>query len=201
MTAHRERQRSHGLAHYLVLGLSAGMLAVVVGLAVAVIGLPAIVGGTALTVLTQSMEPKLPPGTLVVVRPVATDAIRIGDVLTYQIASGKPEVVSHRVIAIARSTSGETTFTTQGDNNDAPDANPVTVAQVKGTVWYSVPWIGYLNTLVGGADKGWLVPVIAVALFLYAGWMFASGIASRRRRTRRASGRRNRHALGLDPTD
>lgn len=197
MTARRERQKSNGIVHYLVLGLSAGMLAVIVGLAIAVIGLPAIAGGTALTVLTQSMEPRLPPGTLVIVHPVATDAIRIGDVLTYQIASGRPEVVSHRIIAIARSTSGETTFTTQGDNNDEPDANPVTVAQVKGVVWYSVPWIGYLNSLVGGADKGWLVPVIAVSLFLYAGWMFASGIASRRRKGRR----RSRHAVGFDPID
>jgi signal peptidase len=181
-------------------GLSAGLLGLIVLLGLAVVGIPAIVGATPLTVLTQSMIPTYPPGTLVIVRPTATQDIRIGDAMTYQIESGRPEVVTHRVIAIERTTNGSTTFTTQGDNNSAPDPKPVTTAQVKGTVWYAVPYIGYVNSTIGGADKGWLIPVIAVALFLYAGWMFASGLSARSRKRRRER-RRRASAVAIEPMD
>ncbi|CAN5333330.1 hypothetical protein BH11ACT2_BH11ACT2_14850 [soil metagenome] len=179
------RSTRRGILYWISVGLSAGLLGLIVLLGIAVIGIPALSGATALTVLTQSMEPTYPPGTLVIVRPIATRDIRIGDAVTYQIESGKPEVVTHRVVAIATTTKGVTTLTTKGDNNDLPDPRPVTAAQVKGTVWYAVPYIGYVNSAIGGANKGWIVPVVAVALFLYAGWMFAGGLAARRRRRRR----------------
>jgi signal peptidase len=57
--------------------------------------------------------------------------------------------------------------------------------QVVGKLWYSIPWIGYVNNLVGH-HRAWLVPVVAVALFLYAGFMVASGVTSliKKRRAR-----------------
>lgn len=185
MSARRVKTKPKGVLYYLGTGLSAGLLGLVLLLGLAVIVLPAITGSTPLTVLTQSMEPTYPPGTLVIVKPIEPADIRIGDAVTYQIESGKPAVVTHRVMSISTTSTGGTSFITQGDNNDAPDANPVLPEQVRGTVWYSVPYIGHLNTLIGGADKSWIVPIVAVALFLYAGWMFASGFAARRRRSRR----------------
>ena len=46
--------------------------------------------------LTSSMEPGLPPGTLVIVKPIDPVDVRIGTVITYQLESGKPTVVTHR---------------------------------------------------------------------------------------------------------
>lgn len=181
--------KEHGLWHYLGLGVGGGLLALVVALAMAVIVVPAVVGATPLTVLTSSMEPTLPPGTLVVIKPATVDEIKVGDVLTYQIRSGDPAVVSHRVVSRTVSTNGTTTFMTKGDNNDVADANPVTPSQIKGTVWYSIPWLGYLNSAISGESRAWLIPLIAGALFLYAGYMAASGIAGaiKRRRSRAAA--------------
>ena len=55
----------------------------VLGLAVAVVGaavlVPRLTGSTPMTVLTGSMAPSYPPGTLVVVRPGPADDIAIGD--------------------------------------------------------------------------------------------------------------------------
>lgn len=133
-----------------------------------------------LTVLTKSMEPTLPPGTLVIVRPTDPANISIGDVITYQIAPGKAEYITHRVIAISRSTGGELSFTTKGDNNGVADENAILPEQIQGTVWYSVPWIGYLNNAVGGGGKTWLVIGLAVLLFAYAGWQFIGGLFDRK---------------------
>ncbi|WP_167041688.1 signal peptidase I [Salinibacterium sp. ZJ454] len=171
------KQKPHGILYYLGLGLSGGLFMLVLALAAAVIVVPAATGSVPLTVLTSSMEPTLPPGTLIVVRPVETGDIRIGDAITYQIESGKPAVVTHRVISISSSSDGSKTFTTQGDNNGAPDAEPVVSEQVRGKVWYSVPWIGYVNQAVNGENRSWIIPTIAGALFLYAGYMMASAVA------------------------
>jgi signal peptidase I len=189
-----------GFWHYLGLGLSAGLLALVAGLAALVIVIPAVMHGVPLTVLTRSMEPTLPPGTLVVVGPTRVADIAVGNVLTYQIRPGDPAVVSHRVISRSVSTNGSTTFITKGDNNAVPDEKPVTTAQIRGAVWYSVPLLGYVNNMVNGPDRGWVVPSVAIALFAYAGYMVLSAVLSiwRKRRASRASARGRRRSLSAN---
>ncbi|WP_291056967.1 signal peptidase I [Herbiconiux sp.] len=182
-TASADGEKS--LAHYLGVAVSAAVLLLVLALAVVTVVLPALVGGRPLTVLTQSMEPGLPPGTLVVVRPVPVQDIRIGDVLTYQIESGEPGVISHRVIEKTMSSNGSILFVTKGDNNDLADENPVQEVQVVGTLWYSVPLLGWVNTAVNGEARSVIVPVAVAALFGYAGWMVLSTVLDSRRKRRR----------------
>ena len=191
MSGRRIEKPARGFLYYLGLGLSAGVLAFVVLIGVLVIAIPAFTGSTPMTVLTQSMIPTYPPGTLIIVKPIDVDQIRIGDAVTYQLESGKPEVVTHRVTSIQSSSSGETNFITKGDNNALPDEKPVRPVQIKGTVWYSIPWIGYVNNLIGGDARAILVPILGIGLLLYAGYAFASGIvgaARKRRRGRQSDG-------------
>ncbi|WP_156794859.1 signal peptidase I [Curtobacterium sp. BH-2-1-1] len=174
------------VVHALALGLSTGLLVIVAGLAVVLIVVPKATGSTPLTVLTQSMDPTLPPGTLLVVRPTPVEDIRIGDVVTYQITSGQPAVISHRVVSVASSSDGSRTFTLKGDNNALADPEPVMAAQVRGVVWYSLPDIGLVNQLVNGS-RSWLVPAIAGVLLAYGAVMVTIGTVSAVRR-RRAAG-------------
>lgn len=195
----KNTDKPRGLLYYLGVGLSAGLLAFVLLLGVLVIVVPAATGSTPMTVLTNSMVPNYPPGTLIIVQPIDAQDIRLGDAITYQIESGRPEVVTHRVIAISNSSDGAVNFTTQGDNNGSADPAPVQPVQIKGKVWYSVPWIGYVNTLVNGTNRGWIVPVLATGLFLYAGYMVASGIASAAKKRRLARERAAQEELaGFD---
>ncbi|MBM7474662.1 signal peptidase I [Curtobacterium herbarum] len=178
-------------------GLSTGLVLLVAALAVVLIVVPKATGSMPLTVLTQSMEPTLPPGTLVVVRPVATDQIEVGDVVTYQITSGQAAVVTHRVIAVSSSSDGGRTFTTKGDNNAVADSRPVLPAQIRGTVWYSLPALGTVDQFVNGS-RSWLIPSAAVLLLGYAAVMITVGSVStvRRRRAARAAPAGSRRAAG-----
>jgi signal peptidase len=178
----RARRRGRGIGHYTAAGLGAGALALAVGLALLVVVVPAAAGGQALTVLTNSMSPAFPPGTLVVIRPTPVSEIEVGDVLTYQIASGDASVVSHRVVARSTTLEGETTFTTRGDNNDVDDLSAVMPEQVRGTVWYSIPMLGWVNTALTGETRALVLPLAAVALFGYAAWQVVSVVAARGRR-------------------
>lgn len=177
---------SRSLGQQLRTSLSAALLLLVIGLGVALVGLPKLAGAMPLTVLTNSMEPTLPPGTLIVMRPVAADDIAIGDVVTYQIRSGEPDVITHRVSAITMTTTGARSFTFKGDNNAEADAEQVTEPQVLGRLWYSVPLAGYLSQWMNSGARGVIVPVAAGALFVFAAVMMVSGLLGAiRRRVRR----------------
>lgn len=194
-------QREKGLGHYLGLTLSGALFLLVLALAVVTIIIPKVAGGIPLTVLTSSMIPKFPPGTLVVDVPVKTNDLRVGDVATYQIESGKPGVITHRIVAIHNSSNGTRTFQFKGDNNSQPDPGEILAEQVQGRVWYSLPYFGYVNNAVNGANKRWIVPVVAGALFAYAAYTVASASVSARRQKRRRLRREARRAAPSTPEE
>lgn len=156
------------------------ILGVVVVLAVAVV-VPRLAGATPYTVLTGSMQPTYPPGMLVVVKPVDFDDIGVGDVITFQLESGKAAVATHRVVGEALRFDGERVLVTQGDANDDPDPNRVRDVQVKGELWYSVPYLGHVNTALSGRQRQWAVLGVSAALVGYAAFMFVSALRDRRR--------------------
>ncbi|QZQ54661.1 signal peptidase I [Curtobacterium sp. TC1] len=200
-TARAERSGARAVVHAVVLGVSTGLLLLVAALAVVLIVVPKATGSMPLTVLTQSMEPTLPPGTLLVVRPTAVDDIEVGDVVTYQIVSGQPAVISHRVVSVSSASNGERTFVLKGDNNAEADPHPVSAAQIRGVVWYSIPELGVVNQLVNGS-RTWLIPTVAGVLLAYGGVMIAIGTvtAARRRRSTAGHGRRATTGHGRSTT-
>jgi signal peptidase len=109
-------------------------------------------------------------------------------------------VISHRVITRSGNSNGETTFITKGDNNDLADPNPIMEVQIQGKLWYSFPYLGWVNNAVNGSARTWITPVVAGALFIYAGYTVASTIAERRRRKRRER-RRSERVTSADLVD
>ncbi|WP_219416015.1 signal peptidase I [Pseudonocardia nigra] len=143
----------------------AGLLLVaVVAVAVAVAVVPALSGAAALTVLSGSMEPALPVGSTVVVRPRPAAEIAVGDVITFtdrDADSGATRIVTHRVIGIEPGPA----FRTQGDANDAPDSGLVQAADVRGVQSYVVPWVGLIRDRLVSPAGGFF----AVGLLLLVG--------------------------------
>jgi signal peptidase len=178
-----KKAKKKGVLHYLSVGVSFGVLSLVLLLAVLVVALPMLTKSTPYTVLTSSMNPSYPAGTLVIVKPTDVQQIHIGDVITYQITSNQPAVITHRVIQIVEPAKAgdEVKFVTKGDANSLPDP-VVKPVQVRGVVWYAVPYIGWINNVINGGLRNVLVPIIAGGLFLYAGFMAASTVIDRRRK-------------------
>lgn len=95
-----------------------------------------------LTVLSGSMRPEIPEGSVVVVTPLRPDQVRVGQILTYAVPEGDHRVVSHRVVELVRG-GDRPVIRTQGDANNAPD--PWLAEIDDDTVWqvrYSVPYVG-----------------------------------------------------------
>lgn len=160
-----------------------GVLTVMVSALAAAVVVPRLAGATPFTVLTGSMRPHYPPGTLVVVRPVDADRLTVGDVVTYQLRSGEPDVVTHRIVAVGVSLEnpGEPVFTTKGDANRIADPKPVRPVQVRGRLWYAVPYLGRVSNLLTADARQTLEAGAAAGLLGYAALMFAASIRDRRR--------------------
>ena len=94
-------------------------------------------------IVSNSMVPAFSRGDVVVVRKLdvdETDKLKVGDVLQYE-ADGR--YIVHRIVKIKEDDNGAFTYITKGDNNNAPDSNPVTESQIRGVVKYVIPKIGY----------------------------------------------------------
>jgi signal peptidase len=152
------------------------------GLLAVCVVVPKAAGATPYTILTGSMRPTYPPGTLVVAKPTPFKQIGIGDVVTYQLKSGKSEVVTHRVVGLTVDKQGRPALITQGDTNPSPDRKFVIAKQVKGTLWYSAPKLGRVSNALTAGQRDVALTVVVVGLFGYAAFMFAGSALERRRR-------------------
>lgn len=162
---------------------SAAMTVLLIGallLALAVAVVPRLMGGSALTVLSGSMEPTYAAGDMVITVP--QDNYNIGDVVTFQPVSNDPTLITHRVVGIRMGSDG-TEFVTRGDANGADDA-PILADQVMGKVLYHVPKVGHVAN-AAGEHRGALVTLIAVGLIGYGAFVVASDTITTRRRARR----------------
>ena len=130
---------------------------------------PRVVGFSVFRVLTGSMEPEIPEGSLLVVRETDTDAIQIGDVISFFSPDPTLEgaVNTHRVVDIQTENGGKV-FYTKGDANVLEDAYPVPADRVVGkAVHVSAGWgkaVAVLsNPLVFGTVI--LVPLLGILLW------------------------------------
>ncbi|MGJ7439887.1 signal peptidase I [Aquipuribacter sp. MA13-6] len=145
---------------------------------VAVVVVPRAGGAQALTVLTGSMTPSLPVGSVAVSRPVDPWTVEPGDVISFQVAPGDPTLVTHRVVEVVTD-DGELEFRTKGDANDGDDPDLVPAGAVVGELWYHVPWVGHLTVRAG--DPAVLLAVAVLGLLAYAGYHLIAAFRPARR--------------------
>jgi signal peptidase len=156
------------LAHFSATLLATALLF----LAVAVTLVPRLYHGLAMTVLSGSMEPSFSAGDIIVTRgfePTNLTDLAIGDIITFLPYPDDPTLVTHRITGKTVGPNGEIGFITQGDNNDVADPwGPVEPRQIRGTILYAIPKLGYLQRWVGGAAST-IVLVTAIGLLVYGG--------------------------------
>lgn len=123
-------------------------------------------------VVSGSMEPTLPVGSLLLVAPTPADGLRAGDIVTVERPRGRG-LVTHRIV----STSVQDELATlelNGDANATVDPDPYVVRSA-GRLVVTIPGAGY----VAAAVKS---PLIMTALLLLVFAVLLSGFVRPRRR-------------------
>lgn len=93
------------------------------------------------TILSGSMEPKYPVGSLIYVKSVDPSQVEEGDVITFLLSD--TVTATHRVVGIVDQGDGALRFRTKGDANDAEDGSLVHYKNVIGTPVFAIPKLGY----------------------------------------------------------
>ena len=130
--------------------------------------LPRIFGVQSYTIVSGSMEPEIPVGSIVYVEEVQPGELISGEIITFYTGTGSEGVVTHRVV---ENRTGEKELVTKGDANMAPDPMAVSYERVVGRVKLHIPGLGRLFPLISGtAGKIRLLAVLlAAALIRIAG--------------------------------
>lgn len=102
-------------------------------------------GWKALSVLTGSMRPAIPQGSLVIIHTVLPAELHPGDVVTYRSLGNVHQTITHRIVTV-RVKAGTTYLVTKGDANSGPDPE-IVAGRVVGRVTYHVPVLGSLLQL------------------------------------------------------
>jgi signal peptidase len=92
-------------------------------------------------VYTGSMEPAIPVGSVVVIKPVDPETLKVGDIICFQLS--EPTSITHRIINITNEG-----FITKGDANEDPDQWIVKKENVIGKAVFTIPFIGYIGYFV-----------------------------------------------------
>ena len=112
-----------------------------------------------LTILTGSMEPNLPVGTIICIHKVDFEDLKVGDVVTY--GSKETVFVTHRIIEI-----GDGYVVTQGDASNNPDPTPVSKDRIQGKVIFHSNFLGDLVAFFKDPFKI-LILIVGVGLTYY----------------------------------
>ncbi len=120
------------------------------------------------TVLSGSMEPTIPVGSLVVLRQAGAAEIRTGDIITFSPPGHAAQMVTHRVVSITRDAeTGQPQFITKGDANAVSDDWHIP-AQGTGLLYVlHVPLLGYAFAMLQ-SSIGRICFILAPAMLLAA---------------------------------
>ena len=128
---------------------------------------PRVMGYEVYEVVSGSMEPEIPMGSVCYVKPVPPERVAEGDVIAFQ--KSETDVVVHRVV-YNKTSLGE--MVTKGDNNNVEDPDPVPYASVIGRVEMHLPLVGQFMALyatVAGKVYLLLTAACGVMLIMLAG--------------------------------
>ncbi|MBI4137452.1 signal peptidase I [Candidatus Roizmanbacteria bacterium] len=142
---------------------------VAIGILVAFLTLPILGNSKVLVVLSGSMTPAIPVGSLILSRPnvhhpspISSPLYSIGQIVSLK--QQKNQIVTHR-ITDATLLDNHWYYSTKGDANNQPDTYTTLESDIIGKVFFTIPYLGHL---VGFAKtkQGIGILVIIPALFV-----------------------------------
>lgn len=125
---------------------------------------PRVFGFHIYTVISGSMEPAIPTGSLVYVKRISPEKVEEDDVIAFYSTMDGESIITHRVVANSELMSE---FITKGDANDTKDMNPVPYDNYIGKMMLALPRVGGIAQIFAStAGKAAAAGVIGLAVIL-----------------------------------
>lgn len=128
---------------------------------------PSIGGVLPLIVLTDSMQPEIDSGDLIICNTIAPENVKTNDVISFFDPSGSgTSVVTHRVVEITEK-NGEIHFRTRGDNNNTDDKELVPGGNLVGIYKFGIAGAGHIAIFMQ-STAGLMICVVLPIILLVA---------------------------------
>lgn len=145
--------------------LLVGMLVVVAGLII-LSSFDTPVKMRLFAVLSGSMEPTMPVGSLAVVFPQST--YTAGDIITVRGEKNPKETVTHRIIDIRQQPNEQNLYVLKGDANEEQDREAIPENRVVGKVLVHLPYLGRMISFAQTQQGFILMIVVPATILLYS---------------------------------
>lgn len=122
----------------------------------------------AYVIVSPSMVPTIKIDDAIVIKRVDNDKYKVGDIITFSSMDNNylGKAVTHRIVDKKNYTSGESIYTTKGDNNAVVDATQVKTSDIYGKVLFKIPAVGTLEKLVARPSNFFLSLLIPTVIFI-----------------------------------
>ena len=139
------------------------ILMVIVVAACLCLVIPKIAGYESYVVVSGSMEPAIPVGSIVYSEKTDPALLKAGDVIVFIDATRGSTPITHRVVS---NNTGTSKVITKGDANANEDVNPVTYESIMGKVKAHIPRIGFTVAMFSTA-----LGKLVAALIMLESWL------------------------------
>jgi len=122
-------------------------------------------GHPVMTMLSGSMSPDIPTGSLIVdnsLTAIQAQHLHVGQIISFRIAANSPVVITHRIVRVVHDANG-VSYVTKGDANSSVDSPARPAANVFGVYSASVPQAGYLLNTVH--RPAFIIMLLLIVLF------------------------------------
>ena len=140
----KKRKRLSGI--FYAVGLIMMLLVVALCLPLA---LPRLLGFEAYAIISGSMEPQIPVGSLVYAKAMAPEEVEAGDVIVFYGGRAGEAVTTHRVV---ENRNADREFITRGDANAGDDMEARPYESLIGRVEHILPHFGRLSLMMSMAS-------------------------------------------------
>ncbi len=124
-----------------------------------------VLGYRCYAVISGSMEPVYPVGSLIYVKAVDYKELKVGDPITFMV--DQDTIVTHRIIDVLIDEENPEIirYFTKGDANDIPDGASVHYKNIMGTPVFTIPYMGYVSNYIQN-PPGMYIAISAGAILL-----------------------------------
>ena len=124
---------------------------------------PKIVGLDMYVVLSGSMEPNYPTGSMIYVKDVDPSELEVNDVITFQLTDNT--IATHRIVEVIEE-NNQISYRTKGDANEHEDENLVLASNVIGKAQFAIPYMGYIVNYIQQPPGLYMAIALCVAIIL-----------------------------------
>lgn len=129
---------------------------------------PSIGGVFPMIVLTDSMDPEITSGDLIICHTIEASQVKKGDIICFYNPEGNgSSTVTHRVIKVGHDKSGQPTWKTKGDANNVADNFTVKSSDLVGIYQKRIPGLGNAAMFMQ-TTQGLIICVICPIILLVA---------------------------------